>query len=304
MKRKIFYIYNPNTLSYERVYPSFRKKIFTVLRHLIIGIIIGFLIFTIFNYFIDSPQERLLKQENQTIKAQYKLLSRRLDEALKVMSDIQQRDDNLYRVILQAEPINAAVRNAGLNNEAQYKELMKLSDAELIVSTTRKVDLLTRQLYVQSNSIDELVKLGQQQEDRLKSIPAIQPISNKDLKKTASGYGLRIDPIYNTRKFHAGMDFASDIGTPVYATGNGTIIETGWKQGYGNTILIDHGYDYKTRYAHLSAIKVKNGQKDIFLLCLVNEWVVTHNRLEWQRNDISPPPMDSNLLLWKRSLVL
>ncbi|MFL1684800.1 MULTISPECIES: M23 family metallopeptidase [Bacteroidales] len=261
MKRKIFYIYNPNTLSYERVYPSFRKKIFTVLRHLIIGIIIGFLIFTIFNYFIDSPQERLLKQENQTIKAQYKLLSRRLDEALKVMSDIQQRDDNLYRVILQAEPINAAVRNAGLNNEAQYKELMKLSDAELIVSTTRKVDLLTRQLYVQSNSIDELVKLGQQQEDRLKSIPAIQPISNKDLKKTASGYGLRIDPIYNTRKFHAGMDFASDIGTPVYATGNGTIIETGWKQGYGNTILIDHGYDYKTRYAHLSAIKVKNGQK-------------------------------------------
>ena len=246
MKRKIFYIYNPNTLSYERVYPSFRKKIFTVLRHLIIGIIIGFLIFTIFNYFIDSPQERLLKQENQTIKAQYKLLSRRLDEALKVMSDIQQRDDNLYRVILQAEPINAAVRNAGLNNEAQYKELMKLSDAELIVSTTRKVDLLTRQLYVQSNSIDELVKLGQQQEDRLKSIPAIQPISNKDLKKTASGYGLRIDPIYNTRKFHAGMDFASDIGTPVYATGNGTIIETGWKQGYGNTILIDHGYDYKS----------------------------------------------------------
>lgn len=184
-----------------------------------------------------------------------------MDEALKVMSDIQQRDDNLYRVILQAEPINAAVRNAGLNNEAQYKELMKLSDAELIVSTTRKVDLLTRQLYVQSNSIDELVKLGQQQEDRLKSIPAIQPISNKDLKKTASGYGLRIDPIYNTRKFHAGMDFASDIGTPVYATGNGTIIETGWKQGYGNTILIDHGYDYKTRYAHLSAIKVKNGQK-------------------------------------------
>ena len=109
MKRKIFYIYNPNTLSYERVYPSFRKKVFTVLRHLIIGIIIGFLIFTIFNYFIDSPQERLLKQENQTIKAQYKLLSRRLDEALKVMSDIQQRDDNLYRVILQAEPINAAV---------------------------------------------------------------------------------------------------------------------------------------------------------------------------------------------------
>ena len=261
MKRKIFYIYNQNTLSYERVYPSFRKKAMTILRHLIVGFFLGLLLFALFNYFIDSPQERLLKQENQALKTQYKLLSRQVDEALEVMADIQERDNNLYRVILQTDPIDGAVRNAGLSNDAQYRELLKMSDADLIVSTTRKVDQLARNLYVQSNSIDELVKRGQQQEDRLKSIPAIQPISNKDLKKTASGYGYRIDPIYNTRKFHEGMDFASDIGTPVYTTGNGVVIETGWKQGYGNTILIDHGYNYKTRYAHLSAIKVRNGQK-------------------------------------------
>ena len=140
---------------------------------------------------------------------------------------------------------------------------MNLSDADLVVATTQKVEQLNRQLYVQTNSINELVKLGQQNEDRINCLPAIQPVSNKDLKRTASGYGLRIDPIYKTRKFHEGMDFAADIGTPVYVTGNGTVVETGWKQGYGKTIVINHGYGYKTRYAHLSHISVRNGQKVI-----------------------------------------
>ena len=177
------------------------------------------------------------------------------------MADIQQRDDNLYRVILQADPIDASVRNAGIGNMTRYTELMKLNDADLVVSTTRKLDQLARQVYVQSNSLDELVKLGQTQEDRLKCIPAIQPVSNKDLKRTASGYGLRIDPIYKTRKFHEGMDFAAETGTPVYATGNGKVAEAGWKQGYGNSVLINHGYGYQTRYAHMSKILVRPGQE-------------------------------------------
>lgn len=260
MKKKIFYIYNPHTLSYDRVFPSLRKRIFTVVRHSIVGILIGAGIFTVFNYLFDSPREARLRQENAGLKSQYNLLSHRLDEYLAVMEDLKQRDDNLYRVMLQTEPVSDAVRTAGLANEGRYSDLMKLSDADLVISTAKKTDQLARLLYVQNNSFDELVKLGHSQEDRLKHIPAIQPIANKDLKQTASGYGLRIDPIYKTRKFHEGMDFSAAIGTPIYVTGDGKVVETGWKQGYGNTVLIDHGYGYKTRYAHLSKILVRNGQ--------------------------------------------
>jgi murein DD-endopeptidase MepM/ murein hydrolase activator NlpD len=138
---------------------------------------------------------------------------------------------------------------------------MSLSDADLVVATTKKMDLLAKQLYVESNSLDELIKLGQTQDDRAKCIPAIQPISNKDLKKTASGYGMRIDPIYRTPRFHSGMDFSAKIGTDVYATGDGTVTFAAWKQGYGNCIIINHGYGYETLYGHLSKYKVRVGQK-------------------------------------------
>ena len=202
MRKKVFYVYNPNTLSYERVYPSFRKRMATVFRHLLSGIILGGILFSVLNYFVDSPREKMLKRENQQMRSQYKLLSRRLDEALDVMADVRERDANLYRVILQADPISAAVWNAGTDNVSRYQDLMNLSDADLVVATTQKVEQLNRQLYVQTNSINELVKLGQQNEDRINCLPAIQPVSNKDLKRTASGYGLRIDPIYKTRYAH------------------------------------------------------------------------------------------------------
>ena len=261
MSKKIFYIYNPNTLSYERVYPSLRKRFFIVLRHLFVGALLSVCVIAGLYFWVGSPKEKILKMENEQMQTQYRLLSKRLDEALTVMSDLQHRDDNLYRVILQADPVSQAVRTAGSGNLDRYRELSKMSDADLVISTTQKVDQLARQVYVQSNSMDELVELAKGQEERLKHIPAIQPVSNKNLKKTASGYGYRVDPVYKTRKFHEGMDFAADIGTPVYATGNGTVVETGWKQGYGNTVLVDHGYNYKTRYAHLSKILVNKGQK-------------------------------------------
>ena len=261
MRKKIYYVYNPHTVSYERVYPSMRQKLYSVIRQLFWGILIGGAIFGILNYFIDSPQEKQLKKEQAELLTQYTLLSHRLDEALNVLADVQQRDNNLYRVILQAEPVPSSVRNAGLANNGRYKELEKLPDAELVISTSQKMDQLARQLYVQTNSFDEVVSLGRTHEDRLKKIPAIQPVSNKDLKRTASGYGLRMDPIYKTRKFHEGMDFAAPVGTPVYVTGDGVVTETGWQQGYGNTVVVDHGHGYKTRYAHLSKILTKKGKK-------------------------------------------
>ena len=194
--RKTYYLYNPNTLSYERVYPSAKDRFFGVLRHLSIGIVIGVGIFFIFSRTFDSPVESLLKKENKLLQTQYEVLSLRLNNALEVLDDIQQRDENLYRAIFQAESIPESVRKSGFGGTNRYEHLMNLSNPELVVSTTRKMDMLSKQLYVQSNSLEELITLGKNQEERSKCIPAIQPIANKDLKRTASGYGVRIDPIY------------------------------------------------------------------------------------------------------------
>ena len=223
--RKTYYLYNPNTLSYERVYPSAKDRFFGVLRHLSIGIVIGVGIFFIFSRTFDSPVESLLKKENKLLQTQYEVLSLRLNNALEVLDDIQQRDENLYRAIFQAESIPESVRKSGFGGTNRYEHLMNLSNPELVVSTTRKMDMLSKQLYVQSNSLEELITLGKNQEERSKCIPAIQPIANKDLKRTASGYGVRIDPIYRTPRFHSGMDFSAKVGTEVYATGDGGI----WK---------------------------------------------------------------------------
>ncbi len=263
MRKKVYYIYNHKTLSYERVYPSWRQRIMGILRYLLIGGAISVGIVLALYFWLGSPKEAILQLENQQMEAQYKLLSKRVDQALAVMSDLQQRDDNMYRVILQADPIDKEIRNNENYAAGRYEDLQKMSDAKLVTSVSQKVDKLARQVYVQCNSMNELFELAHGQEERIKHIPAIQPVSNKDLKRTASGYGYRIDPIYKTTKFHEGMDFAANTGTPVYATGNGRVIEARRKQGYGNTVIIDHGYGYVTRYAHLSKILVKPGQEVI-----------------------------------------
>lgn len=178
-----------------------------------------------------------------------------------VLQDIQQRDDNLYRVILQADPISPAIRQAGYGGTNRYEELMDMANAKLVMNTTQKLDVLSKRLYIQSKSFDDVVDMCKNHDEMLQCMPAIQPISNKDLKKTASGYGTRIDPIYGTAKFHAGMDFSAQAGTDVYATGNGTVVKVGWETGYGKTIEIDHGFGFRTRYAHLQDYNTKLGKK-------------------------------------------
>lgn len=259
--RKVYYIYNPKTRSYDRVYPTFRQRVLHVLKRLFIGMGFGAGSFILLLWIFGSPSEKELRIENSRLLAQYNVLSRRLDEALGVMQGIQQRDDNLYRVVLQADPVADAVRRAGYGGTNRYEDLMDMANADLVVNTTQKMDVLNRQLYIQSKSFDELVDLFKDHDEMLKCIPAIQPVSNKNLKQTASGYGMRIDPIYKTTKFHAGMDFSANTGTPVYATGNGTIVKAGWESAYGNLIKVDHGFGYVTWYAHLSKIKVRVGQK-------------------------------------------
>ena len=259
--RKTYYLYNPNTLSYERVYPSTKDRILGILRHLSVGIVIGVGIFFLLSKVFDSPIESLLKKENKLLQTQYEVLSLRLNDALEVLNGIQQRDENLYRAIFQAESIPESVRQSGFGGSNRYEHLESLSDAELVVATTKKMDLLAKQLYIESNSLDELINLGKTQDERAKCIPAIQPISNKDLKQTASGYGVRIDPIYRTPRSHSGMDFSAKVGTDVYATGDGVVTFAAWKQGYGNCIVVNHGYGYETLYGHLSKYKVRVGQK-------------------------------------------
>ncbi len=259
--RKTYYLYNPNTLDYERVYPSTKDRLFSVLRHLSTGIAFGIATFFIMMHVIDSPQESQLRKENKLLQTQYEVLDLRLNNAMEILDDIQQRDENLYRAIFQAESIPESVRKSGFGGTNRYKHLMELSNAELVVSTTQKMDMLRKQLYIQSNSLEELIEIGKNQEERAKCIPAIQPISNKDLRQTASGYGMRIDPIYRTPRFHSGMDFSAKVGTDIYATGDGKVTMAGWKQGYGNCVMIDHGYGYQTLYGHMSKFKVRVGQK-------------------------------------------
>lgn len=194
------------------------------------------------------------------LQQQYKILQQRLDDALDVLQDIGERDDNLYRVILQGEPIGREARERLQRNSQRYDSLRMLNDADLAVSVTQKMDLIDRQLALQSQSFDEVVQLFHGQKDRLTHVPSIQPVKDKDLKMLASGYGYRIDPIYNVQKFHAGMDFSAAKGTDVFATGDGRVVSSGWDHGYGLCIDIDHGYGYKTKYAHLSKSLVRKGQ--------------------------------------------
>lgn len=259
--RKVYYIYNPKTRTYDRIYPTIRQRMLSYVRRLMLGIGLGAGSFLLLLFIFGSPSEKDLRTENARLQAQYNILSHRLNEALEVMKRLQQRDDNLYRFIMQADPVADGLRTASYGETNRYEELTDMANAELVVNTTQKMDLLARQIYVQSKSFDEVVDLCKQHDEMLTCIPAIQPVANKNLKQTASGYGMRIDPIYKTLKFHSGMDFSANLGTPVYVTGNGKVVQAGWDGLYGKCIVIDHGFGYTTRYAHLNKISVKVGQQ-------------------------------------------
>ena len=259
--RKVYYIYNPQTQTYDRIYPTVRQRLLSYLRRLFIGMGLGAGCFLILLLIFGSPFEKELRTENSRLLAQYTILSHRLDDVMGVLQDIQQRDDNLYRVILQADPVSSAIRQSGYDRTNRYRDLMDMANSRLVINTTQKLDVLTKQLYIQSKSFDDVVALCKNHDEMLRCIPAIQPISNKDLRRTASGYGTRIDPIYGTAKFHSGMDFSAQQGTDVYATGDGTVVKVGWETGYGKTIEINHGFGYVTRYAHLYEYNTKVGQK-------------------------------------------
>jgi murein DD-endopeptidase MepM/ murein hydrolase activator NlpD len=259
--RKRYYKFNNKTLEYESVFPSNKERFLMLLRNLSLGIFFGIAVFFIFSYFFKSPMETLLKKENKLLKTHFEMLSKELDNVNNVLEDMQLRDEKLYRAIFHADSIPMSVRKAGFGGADRYDYLKNITNADLVIETTKKIDLLKKQLYVQSNSIEELISLGKDIENRLRCVPAIQPLANKDLKRMASGYGPRIDPVYHIPTFHSGMDFSADIGTEIYATGDGTVIYAQWKSGYGNCVIIEHGYDFETLYGHIKDYKVRPGQK-------------------------------------------
>ena len=223
MSKKIYYRYNPSTDSYERVFPSRRKRIFTALGHFLVSIILGGSVFFMLSGIIDMPKERLLRNDNEELRTQLKIIDARLENAREVMEHLAERDNNFYRVMMQADPITSAERFSGLERHTGYEALSSMADNQLVGNLLDRVNLLEREIVVQSRSYDSLRNMAVSRKDRLNHIPAIQPVSEKHLKQMASGYGYRVDPIYGTAKFHEGMDFASNIGTPVYATGNGIV---------------------------------------------------------------------------------
>ena len=259
-KKRSRYIFNENTLRFEQVKTKPVEKFVNVLLYFLGALVLAFLLMWAYTSLFHVPDARQLQAENDRLLRQYQLLQRKTSEMEKVLAQLEQRDDNMYRAILQASPIDERTLQY---NAARYAELNDLTDRELVVRTTRSIDDLTKRLYVQSASYDELARLIRNNNDRLRHLPSIQPVKHALLKREASGYGWRVDPIYNVRRFHEGIDFSLPMGSDVYATADGVVSYVGYQRGgYGNLIIIDHGYGYQTRYAHLkNTNKVRKGQK-------------------------------------------
>ncbi len=261
---RIKYYYDTETYKYERVKVSTWDVTLNFLGFLSVALILAIGILFAYSTYFDSPKEALLKKQNDELKFHYELLQKEMDNTNQMLTSLQGRDDNIYRVIFEADPIPQSIRNAGIGGSDRYRHLTEanLENEDMVVNTYRKVDQLKKKMYIQTMSYDEIVNMATNKAELLASIPAIQPVSNKELKRLSSGFGIRMDPIYKVRKMHPGCDFSTPTGTPIYATGDGvvTVVKTSYG-GYGKQVKIDHGFGYVSRYGHMSAFTVKRGQK-------------------------------------------
>jgi len=261
---KVKYYYDPENLSYKKIEPNRGRRIGYIALWLLSSALFGFIAFWILvnTSLLDTPKDRIQKREIENLQFRYSLLNKKMEQIEEVLHDIAERDNNLYRVYFNADPIPFEQRKAGFGGVNRYKDLEGFNNSDLLISTAKRMDILTKELVIQSKSLDEIYNLAKSQEELLAAIPAIQPIKNEQLTRMASGFGYRNDPFTKIRKFHAGMDFSAKKGTPVYATGDGVVERADNKaSGYGNHIVLKHGFGYKTLYAHLSKYNVKKGQK-------------------------------------------
>jgi len=261
---KVKYYYDPETLSYRPIEITNKKRVSNFILFLIASFAFGLtsLLILLNSDWINTPAEISQKRVIENYQLQFDILDKKLNQIETVVSNIEERDNNIYRVYFEASPIPEEQRKAGFGGVNRYKDLEGYDNSDLIINTAKRLDILSKQTVVQSRSLDEIERLAANKAELIEAIPSIQPIKNQDLTRMASGYGYRIDPFTKKRRFHYGMDFSARKGTPIYATGNGVIKRADNRSsGFGKHIRIDHGFGYVSIYAHLSKYNVRRGQK-------------------------------------------
>ncbi len=261
---KVKYYYDSENLAYRKIKTRKRRKLGVIILFLLASALFGFLSFIVLlnTPYFETPKDRLQAREIENLRLNYALLNKKMDQVNGVIEAIEDRDNNLYRVYFNKSAIPDSIRKAGLPGKNRYQLLQGYDNSQLVVNTTKRIDVLSKELAVQSKSLDVILKLAEAKSDFLSAIPAIQPVRNENLKQVASGFGYRTDPFTKARKMHEGMDFTAKTGTPIYATGDGVVAKAdNTASGYGNHIVIRHGFGYETLYAHLSKYKARAGQR-------------------------------------------
>ena len=259
---RLKYKFNPSTLNFEKISYGIRDYTVSALKYLFAGLVIGAIGVVLYASFFKDPETARLSREVRYLRNQIDDLNNQIDTLETFASDLQEKDDNVYRSIFGAEPYPEHLRRGGIGGTDRYRNLKGYESSEGIIETQKRINRLQRFLVAQSKSFEEIFALAKTQDQMLQSIPAIQPVANKDLKRLASGFGMRIHPIYKIAKMHTGLDFTADIGTEIYATGDGVIEAIDSKlSGYGHHVVINHGFGYQTLYAHMSRVSVRPGEK-------------------------------------------
>ena len=262
--KKVKYYYDAENLAYRKIKTKKATKFGYAALFVLAAALFGVLSFVVLlnTPFFETPKDRLQAREIENFKIRYAILNKKMDQIDEVLENIEDRDNNLYRVYFNTSGIPDEQRKAGFGGINRYKELEGFDNSELVINTSKRVDVISKELVIQSKSLDEILKLAKEKNNLLAAIPAIQPVRNENLKAMASGFGYRTDPFTKVRKFHAGMDFSAKSGTPIYATGDGVVDRAdNTASGYGNHIVIRHGFGYETLYGHLSKYNVRSGQR-------------------------------------------
>lgn len=259
---KIKYYYDTETCKYERVKVKKRDVVINALGFLSLSLVLAVGIILVLSQYFDSPKETALKRENADLKQYYDLMDDQLTSMEDMLDVLQAKDDHVYRTIFEAEPIPETVREAGSGGVLKYRNLLEsdLTNKDLVVGNLNTIDKIKKEMYIQTKSYDEILDLATNKEAYYAAMPAIQPIKNENLRRFASGYGIRIDPMLKVRKMHYGADFSAQQGTPIYATADGKVSRTRKSTtGLGWSVKIDHGYGFRTVYGHMSRFAVKSG---------------------------------------------
>ena len=262
--KKVKYYYDAENLAYRKIKTKKAAKFGYAALFILAAALFGVLSFVVLlnTPFFETPKDRLQAREIDNFKIRYAILNKKMDQIDEVLENIEDRDNNLYRVYFNTSAIPDEQRKAGFGGVNRYKELEGFDNSELVINTSKRVDVISKELVIQSKSLDEILKLAKEKNKLLAAIPAIQPVRNENLKAMASGFGYRTDPFTKVRKFHAGMDFSAKSGTPIYATGDGVVDRAdNTASGYGNHIVIRHGFGYETLYGHLSKYNVRSGKR-------------------------------------------